>query len=174
MDRAMTFAVFKRILISLVIGLVGALIVSEASYQLNKDPQARDQANRIELVIPAGTADRIAKGESVGDIPIRMSFVEGDLLVVRNEDSVSHQLGPIWVPPQSSGVLQVGAASDYSYQCTFSSTKYFGLEVHPQLTLDARIQGILAMALPSSVMIALYSFLITPIKKETKPAEVHP
>jgi hypothetical protein len=98
--------------------------------------------------------------------------VEGDLLIVRNEDTVSHQLGPIWVPPQSSGVLQIDAASDYSYACTFSPTKYFGLEVHPQLTLNSRIQGILAMGLPTVVMIALYSFLVFPIKVNQSPTEV--
>ena len=163
----MTFAVLKRILISIAIGVVGAWIVSEASYQLNKDPDARDEANRVELVIPAGTAERIASGEPAAGIPSRMTFVEGDLLIVRNQDSVSHQLGPVWVPPQSSGVLEIGAARDYSYTCSFSDTKYFGLEVHPQLTLSARIQGVLAMGLPSSVMIALYSILIVPIK--TKP-----
>jgi hypothetical protein len=168
----MTFAVLKRILISLVIGLVGAWIVSEASYQLNKDPEARDEANRVELVIPSGTADRIANSEVALDIPNRLSLVEGDLLIVRNEDTVSHQLGPIWVPPQSSGVLQIDAARDYSYACTFSATKYFGLEVHPRLTLYSRIQGILAMGLPTTVMIVLYSFLIIPIKGNRAPAEV--
>lgn len=164
MNRAMTFAVLKRILISILIGVAGAWIVSEVSYQLNKDPDARDEANRVELVIPAGTAERIANGEPAAGIPSRMTFVEGDLLIVRNEDSVSHQLGPVWVPPQSSGVLEIAAAADYSYACTFSESKVFGLEVHPQLTVDARVQGILAMALPTSVMIALYSFLVVPIK----------
>jgi hypothetical protein len=172
MDRSMTFAVLKRILISILIGLAGAWIVSEASYQLNKDPAARDEANRVELVIPAGTAESIANGEAPVGIPSRMTFVEGDLLIVRNEDSVSHQLGPVWVPPQSSGVLQIGTASDYSYACSFSDTKVFGLEVHPQLTLEARIQGTMAMGLPSSVMIALYSFLVVPIKKKPALSEV--
>lgn len=164
MNRAMTFAVLKRILISVVLGLISAGLISEAAYQLNKDPDARDEANRVELVIPAGTAERIAQGEPAIGIPERMTFVEGDLLVVRNQDSVSHQLGPVWVPPLSSGILQVGAASDYSYECSFSSSKFFGLEVRPQLTLNSRIQGALAMGLPTSVMIALYSFLVVPIK----------
>ena len=167
----MLFAVLKRIVISILIGLVGAWVVSEVSYQLNKDPDTRDEANRVELVIPAGTADRIAAGEPALGIPKRMSFVEGDLLIVRNQDSVGHQLGPVWVPPQSSGVLEIGAASDYSYTCSFSDTKTFGLEVHPQLTLSARIQGVLAMGLPSSVMIALYSILIVPIKSKAKLTE---
>ena len=167
----MTLAVIKRIVISLVIGLLGSWIVSEASYQLNKDPNVRDQANQVELVIPAGTAERIANGEPALGIPRRMSFVEGDLLIVRNEDSVSHQLGPVWVPPQSSGVLQIEAASDYSYACSFSESKYLGLEVEPRLTLNARLQGVVAMGLPSSVMIALYSILIAPIQKKPSLTE---
>jgi hypothetical protein len=170
MNRPLVFAVLKRVLFSFVIGLVAAGIISELSYQLNKDPEARDKANRVELIIPAGTAERIAAGETAVGIPDRMSFVEGDLLIVRNEDSVSHQLGPVWVPPQTSGVLEVGAASDYSYECSFSESKYFGLEVKPELTPNSRIQGALAMGLPTSVMIALYSFLVVPIKLKPTPA----
>ncbi len=52
-----------RIVLSIVIGMVGAWLVSEISYQANKDPQSRDEAQRIDLVIPAGTAERIAAGE---------------------------------------------------------------------------------------------------------------
>ena len=155
---------FIRIFLSIVVGMAGAWLVSEISYQANKDPQNRDQSTRIDLVIPAGTAERVAAGENTLFLPEKMTFVEGDLLVVKNEDAVSHQLGPVWVPPLSSGVLQLTQANDYTYTCSFQTSKVLGIEVRPRLDARTRIEGVLAMGLPSSVMLALYSFLVFPLK----------
>ncbi len=157
-------AVTVRLIISLIFGMLGAWGISELSYQLLKDPNARDQARRIELVIPPGTAEKVAAGEPVLSLPEKMTFVEGDLLVVKNLDSVSHQLGPVWVPPQSSGVLEVGKANTYQYACTFQTSRLFGIEVKPNLTVETRIQGVVLMGLPSAAMLWLYSFLIFPIR----------
>ena len=41
-----------------------------------------------------------------------------------------------------------------------------GISVLPNLTLGMRIQGALMIGLPSTVMIALYGFLIFPIKSK--------
>ena len=38
-----------------------------------------------------------------------MSFVVGDTLVVKNEDSVEHQLGPLWIPAGSSASMPLNA-----------------------------------------------------------------
>lgn len=172
MDRRFALAVAVRIGIALLIGITGGILVTEGSYQLNKDPANRDQPQQVELVIPAGTAEKLAHGDVVLGIPTEMTFVEGDILVVRNEDSVSHQLGPVWVPPQSSGVLQIQEANTYSYACTFEKSKVLGLNVLPRLTLNARIQGVLTVALPSAIMIVLYSLLVFPIRRPGMPAEV--
>jgi hypothetical protein len=174
MDRKMFFAVLLRTAICFLIGVAGGWLISEGSYQLNKDPGARDEPRQVELVIPAGTAEKLAKGEAVLDIPAKMTFVEGDVLVVRNQDSVSHQLGPVWVPPQSSGVLQIQEANSYSYTCTFQQSKILGLDVLPRLTLASRVEGVLAIALPSAVMLTLYSFLVFPMKSSGTVAQVLP
>ncbi len=100
-----------------------------------------------------------------------MTFVEGDILVVKNQDSVSHQLGPVWVPPLSNGVLQLNQANNYAYTCSFQTSKVLGIEVLPRLTTQVRIEGMLAMGLPSSVMIALYSFLMFPLKPRNPVVE---
>jgi hypothetical protein len=173
MDRKRTFSILLRVAICMLIGVAGGWLISEGSYQLNKNPGTRDEPQRVELVIPAGTSAKLAKGEVVSDIPAKMTFVEGDLLVVRNQDSVSHQLGPVWVPPQSSGVLQIQEANTYSYACTFEASKVLGLDVLPRLTLASRVQGVLAVALPSTVMLALYSFLVFPLKPSDPVIEAH-
>jgi hypothetical protein len=171
MNRSMQSAIAVRIALSLLLGLVMGALVSEGSYQLNKNPAARDQANRVLLEIPAGTAERLAKGEAVADIPTNMTFVVGDILVVKNDDTVSHQLGPVWVPPQSSGVLQIDVADEYSYVCSFEKSQYFGLTVLPQLTLASRIQGAMTIGLPTAMILGLYSILVWPLNKK-KAVEV--
>jgi hypothetical protein len=85
-----------------------------------------------------------------------MNFVQGDVLIVRNQDVVSHQLGPVWVPAQSSGVLQFGTSNQYTYECTFTRSRVFGFDVQPALTLWIRFQGIISVGLPTGVMLALY------------------
>jgi hypothetical protein len=163
-----TAQVVLRIALSILIGVIFGWVVSEASYQMTKDPNRRDTARQIEIVIPEGTAARIAAGEEAAmNLSKTMTFVEGDLLIVRNQDTASHQLGPVWVPAQSSGVLELNTASTYSYACSFSKDQVLGIKVLPRLTLGMRIQGALMIGFPSAVMIALYSFLIFPLKPGT-------
>jgi hypothetical protein len=147
----------------LLVGLVFGALVSEGSFLLQTEAVRRDP-RRVELVIPGGTAEKIASGQPVTGILNQMTFVEGDLLVVKNQDSVSHQLGPVWVPAQASGVLQVGGSSRYSYECSFTNTKVFGLTVEPALTLWVRLQGIISVGLPTGVMLALYALAMDPKK----------
>ena len=147
----------------MLVGILFGWVVSEASFLATPDPVQRDP-HRVELVIPAGTADKIKAGQPVPSIPETMTFVDGDLLVVRNQDSTSHRLGPVWVPPQSSGVLQISSDSSYTVECSFTSSRVFGLDVQPALTAWVRIQGVISVGLPTGVMLALYT-LAMPGKK---------
>ncbi len=64
-----------------------------------------------------------------------MTFVVGDTLVVVNQDSVDHQLGPLWIPPGTSASLNLDTEQNYAFQCSFQPTKVFGLDVHEPVTL---------------------------------------
>ena len=67
----------------LVISFVFAFAFNEVTYRLQKEPTDR-APQVIQLVIPQGTAQRIAAGEPVPDIPAEMVFVVGDVLEVIN------------------------------------------------------------------------------------------
>ena len=155
-----------RIVFMLLIGLVFGALVSEITFWLSPDLQSAKPHNK-ELTIPAGTAEKLKAGQPVLSIPETMAIVEGDILIVRNLDVVSHQLGPVWVPPQSSGLLQIGKQNKYSYECTFTRNKVFGLDVTPPLTLWMRLQGMLSIGLPTGVMLALYVFAMPRKNPET-------
>jgi hypothetical protein len=120
----------------------------------------------IELVIPAGTADEVARGENPPGIPKSMSFVVGDTLVVRNEDTTAHQLGPLWVPPGSASSLSFDNVESYAFHCSFLTTNYLGLDVNSPITLTTRIAGILEAGVPFGTLLALYVvFAIRPAYK---------
>jgi len=100
-----------------------------------------------------------------------MVFFEGDRIIVKNEDEISHQLGPIWVPAGSTGTLALETPQTYSLACTFQPTKIMGLEVRQRLTNDIRLQGILAIGLPSGILIWLFSIVIFPLDSKKREEE---
>ena len=164
-----TGSLIKRILISVVAGVVLALLISEGAYLFSKDRLERGP-QKIELVIPRGTADRVGAGEPDPSLPADMRFIQGDTLVVKNEDSTSHQLGPIWVPAGSTGSLSLDTANEYSYECSFEVSHYLGVDVRPQVTWRTRLTAIMLLGLPTIGLFLVYSFVFY----QPKPAgELH-
>ena len=160
--------VMKRLLLSTALGLLIGILVSEVPFLfLQKTARA---PREITLTIPVGTADQIARGEQPPSIPENMSFVVGDTLVVRNEDSKDHKLGPLWIPANSSAQLSLDQEESMAYECSFQPGKYFDLDVREPLTTKTRIFGILYVAFPMVILIALYSLIISPKIKENAPA----
>ena len=151
-----------RFLIAMVIAMMLGLAVSEAGYRMVRGADERPQ--EYELVIPAGTADRLEAGMAVTSLPSTMRFVEGDVILVRNQDSVSHQLGPIWVPPGATGKLNLERPQSYSVDCSFQPGQQLGLEVAPRVKASDRIQAALAFGLPTGVLAWLFSLVALPVK----------
>lgn len=161
----MTKAIFFRVVISVVVGLILALVFNELTFRFLRTEAARGP-QVIELVIPPGTADLVARGEDNLSIPADMTFVVGDTLVVRNQDDVNHQLGPLYIPAGSSASLTFDAVQNYAYACSFQTGRYLGLDVREPLTPGTRLLGTLFAGLPLGALLALYSLVAWPIKKE--------
>lgn len=158
----------KKIVLSAVLGLLFGILVSEVPFLFLQETARPPR--EIVLTIPAGTAEQIARGEQPPSIPENMMFVVGDTFVVKNEDVVDHKLGPLWIPANSSAELSLDQEESLAYECSFQPGNYFGLDVREPLTFGTRLYGILFVAIPMSIMIALYSFIILPQKKENAPA----
>jgi hypothetical protein len=118
---------------------------------------------RIELVIPAGAAEQVAKGESPPSIPTDLKLMVGDTLIVKNEDGVDHQLGPVWAPPGASASLVLAEANNFAYACTFQPSRYLGLDVQAPVTLLTRVQALFLAGPPMGALIAIYSIAIWPV-----------
>lgn len=81
------------------------------------------------VVIPAGTASRVAAGEPVDIIPTDLTFNLDDTLVVVNEDSTGHTIGPYTVGPGERLETRLSKAATFSGFCS----------LHPSGNVDIKI-----------------------------------
>ncbi len=124
--------------------------------------------NEWSWLSPLGTAASIKSGDVPPGIPEDMTFVVGDTFVVVNQDEVDHQLGPLWIPPGTSASLNLDTEQNYAYECSFQSTKIFGLDVREPVTFGTRLTGIFFSGLPLGALFSVYSILLTSDKKKEK------
>jgi hypothetical protein len=160
--------ILKKVSISLLVGLLFGIALNEITFYFLRETARPPKV--IELVIPAGTAEKVARGEAPPAIPDSMKFVVGDTIVVKNEDTANHELGPLWIPAGSSASLSLDTAASYAYSCSFQPTQSFGLDVYEPLTLDTRLLGVILSGVPFGVILALY-MLVVPGKKERTSKE---
>jgi hypothetical protein len=158
-------AIITRVILSMTLGVVLAAITTEVAYQLLKRENRAPE--RIELVIPAGTAQQVAEGRASPALPTNMTFVVGDTLIVVNQDNVDHQLGPLWIPGNSA-TMHLDTEESFAFECSFQPTKYLGIDVHPPVTLGTRLTGIFFAGFPLGTLLAVYSVLLLPRRKEVK------
>lgn len=83
-----------------------------------------------ELVIPAGTAARVAEGEPSPFIPTALALAPGRKLRIVNHDVVSHRVGTAELPPGGTAVLEAPGDSG-EFVCT----------VHPGGVIGFRVAG---------------------------------
>jgi len=149
------------------VSLALIFVASEAFYRLQKESHER-APQQVELLIPSGTAERVSRGETVPSIPEEMVFIVGDVLVVKNEDTVNHQLGPLWIPANSSASLALDNANRYVESCSFQPTQYLGLDVRQATTLGTRLQALIVAGPGTIIFLFIYSLALFPLDKEKK------
>lgn len=117
-----------RAAVSLLLGVVLAGSVSVASWFALSGGPTRSPGT-VEVVIPPGTAASIAAGEKDSPIPRDLRLVRGDVLVVRNEDSVDHRFGPYLVPSGQTVSVPQQQAGTSGFLCTFHPSGGLGVTV---------------------------------------------
>jgi hypothetical protein len=155
-------AFLRRFFGLLLISLLIVLVISEAFYFLIRNDSER-APQTFEITIPAGTAERIAAGQPGPEIPNTV-FVVGDTITVHNLDSTSHELGPIWLPPGTSGSLALGEANDFVFNCSFQSTQFLGLTVREATTWVSRLSALWYGTPPIWMFLLVYSFVLFPLE----------
>jgi hypothetical protein len=164
---------YKRLAIVFAICLVFVIAFNEISYSFFKEGGERAPKS-VQIVIPEGTATRIAAGEQTPSIPSGMTFVAGDVLEVVNLDKVDHQLGPLWIPAGTTASLALDNAEKLSYACSFQATKYLNIDVRAATTLYDRLTA-LTLAVPTmTALVFLYSLAALPIDQDNKKKNKQP
>ena len=152
----------------MLLGIAIGVLISEVSFLFLQETARPPQ--EIVLTIPSGTAEQVARGEQPPSIPKDMIFVVGDTLVMKNEDSVDHKLGELWIPANSTAQLALNEEQNMAFECSFQAGNYLGLDVRQSLTWGTRLYGVLYAGVPLGILIALYSFVVPLKKKENVPA----
>jgi hypothetical protein len=156
-------ALIIRILLGISVGLIMAVPFTELAFRWQGSTSSRSPRTVV-LNIPAGTSTKVDTGQKV--LPQDFVFVVGDVLLVRNEDSVVHTLGPLVIPPGSSASMALDHIGNLSYVCSFQPTKYLGLSIQEPLTWGLRLEGIAIAGIPLGILFALYSLIVRPIKRK--------
>jgi hypothetical protein len=159
---------FVRLVVVFLISLVAMVIVIEGAYLIQREDTDR-APKTVQIIVPAGTAQRVAAGESVDLLPDNSTFVLGDVLEVINQDSVDHQLGPIWVPPGSMGRIVLEEVNKFSYSCSFAPSRYLGLDVKRPTTLVTRMTGLSISVPTTAAFLFIYSLALFPLQPKSKP-----
>ncbi len=159
-----------RLLIITLASFAAVALFNEVTFASQRENFDRPPKT-VQLVIPEGTAARVAAGEQTPSIPQEMVFVLGDTLEVVNEDVVAHQLGPVWAPPGGTAQLVMNQAERFSFACSFRTSQYLGIDVRQATDLGVRLTALLLAGPTTAVLIFLYTLVMYPIKVE-KPAPV--
>jgi hypothetical protein len=168
--QTMTALIVRRLLVlalgaSLVVGLF-----SELYFRLQKNDLSRAPMT-VELVIPDGTAALVAAGENVEALPEEMTFVVGDTLLVTNQDSRAHELGPLFIPAGQSASMKLEVSNpDPWVECSFQPQAYFGLIVKEPINWEDRVQALLYAVPTTTMLLFVYSLILAPLKPKATPA----
>jgi hypothetical protein len=87
------------------------------------------ESQTVEIVVPAGTQDRLAAGEQVVVMPARLDLRVGDTLLIRNLDDVVQSVGPYSVQPGAEMQLTYGAPGTYEGYCPLSEGERYQIVV---------------------------------------------
>lgn len=111
-----------------------------------------------ELVIPAGTAARVAAGQPAPFIPSALSLPPGRELRVVNHDNVDHRVGAAVLPPGGVAVLQAPSDSG-EFVCTIHPGGSIGFSVEGRAGfIPTTAWPALGLGVPAGLII---SFIIT-------------
>ena len=105
------------------IGLVAVALLATAGCAGDPPPRT------VEIVVPAGTQERLSAGETVEIMPARLDLRVGDTLLIRNEDSVTQSVGPYLVAAESEYRLTYGSPGRFEGYCPLSEGQRYEIVV---------------------------------------------
>lgn len=161
-DSGLKTLYIRRLIFIVALCTIGIFSINEFAFLLVNKEQDRAPTT-IEFVIPEGTAEKVARGEEVASIPAEMIFIVGDVLLITNNDTEGHELGPVFVPPGSSARMKLDEADKFAMSCSFRPSKYLGLTIKEPTDLITRLEGLIFSVPATVAVVFLYSLVLRPI-----------
>lgn len=162
----------RRLALSFLVAFICVGLINEGSHLILKEEGDRPPET-VELVIPPGTAERIAAGETPPTIPDDLVFTIGDTLKVINQDDVPHELGVLYIPPGASASLLMEDAHKYQLGCSFTPSRFLNFDVRSRTTATIRLEAFAFATPPAALFLFVYSLLIFPLEgKRRREADV--
>lgn len=158
-DRRAMGRVLRSLLPGTAAGLVVGVLLSVA-WAVGTGGFDRRDPEVVLVAIPAGTAERIARGETTSPIPANLRLQSGDTLVVRNDDVVGHAFGGYAIAPGTILSLPVGSADRGRFVCSFHPSGTLALDVvEPPSPGGIVVTGLL-VGLPLGLLLGGLSVLV--------------
>jgi hypothetical protein len=91
-------------------------------------------ARAVSYVIPPGTAARLKAGEPFNVLPPSIPLTLGvrDVLVLTNDDAVTHQLGPIILGSRQTYRIPFRRPGRFQYACSLHAAGTLTLVIEPE------------------------------------------
>ncbi len=115
------------LVIALVAVAVAAVGCSPSAPQV--EAAGRNATVDKRYVIPAGTAKRIAAGESVRVLPERLTLKVGQVISIRNDDDAGQIVGPFFVAAHSSMTERFTTPGHFVGKCSVHLSGQIVLDV---------------------------------------------
>lgn len=170
LDHPLFLPAVRRFLILLLVSVLLVWVGSEIAFRLLRSDFDRPPQT-VTLTIPSGAAVRVAAGFEEPGIPAELSFVVGDTLTVYNDDSVPHELGPLYIPAGASASLVMDDASVFEYTCSFRPSQYLGLTVYEGTTLNIRLLTLSYASPATAILLFVYSLVWYPLRPKPGASE---
>ena len=86
-------------------------------------------ARRILITIPPGTASNVARGQPARSVPTHISARVGDTLLLVNDDTADHMLGPFYISSHQTVSVPLQRAGTYRGTCVLQPNHHFTIVV---------------------------------------------
>lgn len=114
--------------LAVLLAVVGYVVAGGST---GSSSESADAPSSYGVVIPSGTGKRIASGFHLYLIPENLQMHVGDTLVVVNEDTMVHEVGPFFVRPGETMRHTFVEPGKYIGACTFHPAGEVSIEVFP-------------------------------------------
>jgi len=148
-----------RLMAGLIAGLLAGLVLSVVAAAAGGGIGERGP-EVVLVAIPAGTAERIARGEATSPIPADLRLRPGDTLVVRNDDVAVHGFGGYTIPPGTILSLPIAPTDRGRFVCTFHPSGSLALEVGAAVDPLGVATASLLVGLPLGLLLGGLSLLV--------------